>query len=555
MQTRFSFSILLAFSAVLTFSSCNKSNKIGRYIPKNASVVVHVNGESVTSKLPWNEVKQNQLFQEIYADTAMDAVVKAALDNPENTGIDTKNDLTLFIQKDSVGGYVVLQGTVKDADKFKAFYTNVTKGNVVNGKDGESSLSNDKMIATWNKERFAIVFDAPKMSEVDMNKMPMPGMDSTMMEPVKPIVKRNLEAVSALVFNLEEKNSLAKDEKFSDLVKTNGDIHFWMNVGEIGSQTPGMPALSMMNMSKLYAGSIVTATATFLDGKIDMAVKSYTGKEMTAIFKKYEGAKINSDMVKRIPTKNIAVFFAMNFKPEGLLEFIKLAGMEGFANMGAGYLGFTLDDFVKANKGDILLTISDLTRDSVGKTEANFLFSAAINDKAAFGKLIEAGKKAGKSTFNDSIPVGIFYNSTDKYFAIGNKQATVDTYFKTESNNNFDFFEKISGSPVGLFINFQYVMLSMAPTGSDSLKMATYNASLQMWDNLIAKGGGFRDGGIIQHVEINLVDKKVNSLKQLNNYFGILGTIEKKKKSLGGNVWTDSTTVMMDTTLAVVPAN
>lgn len=548
MQTRFSFSILLAFAALFIFSSCNKSNKIGRYIPKNASIVVHVNGESVTSKLPWNEVKQNQLFQEIYADTAMDAVVKAALDNPENTGIDTKNDLTFFIQKDSVGGYVALQGKVKDADKFKTFYTNATKGTVATGKDGVNSLSNDKMIATWNKERFAILFDAPQMSEVSMDKIPKPGMDSTMMEPVKPIVKRNLEALSVLLFNLEEKNSLAKDEKFTELVKTKGDIHFWMNVGEIGSQTQGMAALSMMNMSKMYEGAIVTGTATFLDGKIDMDMKSYAGKEMTDLLKKYKGSKINRDMVKRIPSKDIAVLFAMNFKPEGLREFIKLAGMEGFANMGAGLLGFTLDDFVKGNKGDIFLTISDITRDSVGKTEANFLFSAAINDKAAFGKLIEAGKKAGKSKFSNTIPAEIFYNSTDKYFAIGNKQATVDSYIKTESNNSFEFFDKIAGSPVGVFVNFQYVMRAMAPTSTNSLKMATYNASLQMWDNLISKGGVFKDGGIIQHVEINLVDKKVNSLKQLNNYFGILGTIEKKKKSLKSNIWIDST-------VAVVPVN
>jgi len=516
---------------------------------------MHVNGESISSKLPWNEIKQNQLFQEIYADTAMDGVLKAALDNPENTGIDIKNDLTLFIQKDSAGGYIALQGNIKDTDKFKAFYTNATKGSVVSGKDGENSVSNNKMIATWNKERFVIVFDAPQMNNISMNNMPMPGMDSVSTEPLRPVTSRNLQATSALVFNMAENSSLAKDEKFSGLLKTKGDVHFWMNVGEIGSQTQGMAALSMMNLSKLYTGSVVTGTATFLDGKIEMDVKNYAGKEMTELFKKYEGVKINNEMVKRIPSKDIAVFFAMNFKPQGLLEFVKLAGMEGFANMGAGFLGFTLDDFVKANKGEILLTISDLSKDSSGKTDANFLFSAAINDKAAFGKLIDAGKKAGQSSTSENKPQSIFYNQSDKYFVIGNKQAVVDSYIKTETNNSYDFFDKVSGSPVGLFVNFQYVMRAMVPASTDSLKMAAYNASVQMWDNVIAKGGEFNDGGVIQHIEINLIDKKVNSLKQLNNYFGILGNIEKKKKSMGGNIWMDSTSVMMDTTIARVPVN
>ena len=550
MQTRFSF--LLAFAALFLFSSCSKSNKVGRYIPKSASFVVHINGASVTSKLPWEEVKQNQLFQEIYSDTAMDAVIKAALDNPENTGIDVKNDLMFFIQKDSIGGYAVLQGVVKDADKFKAFYTTATKGTVVSGKDGMNSLSNDKMIATWNKDRFSVLFDVPELNDLNRNRMAMPGMDSSAPAPT-PIIKRDLHASSDMIFNLEEKNSLGKEDKFGELVNTKGDIHFWMNITEITSNTPGMAALSMMNLSKLYEGSLFTGTATFEEGKINVDMKSYAGKEMTDLFKKYEGSKISGDMVKRIPSKDVAVLFAMNFKPEGLKEFIKLAGMEGFANMGAGYLGFTLDDFVKANKGDIVLSVSDIAKDTLGKQEANILFSASINDKASFGKLIEAGKKMGKGRFSDSTPPPVFYNTTDNYFAIGNKQSTVDSYIKT-AGTNADLFDKISGSPVGAFINFQYIMRAMTPSGSDSLKTAVHNASVQMWDNMIVKGGEFKDGGIIQHMEVNLVDKKVNSLKQLNSYMGVLGMIQKKKKELQKSGMSENA-LPADSSVVVLPSH
>lgn len=56
-----------------------------------------------------------------------------------------------------------------------------------------------------------------------------------------------------------------------------------------------------------------------------------------------------------------------------------------------------------------------------------------------------------------------------------------------------------------------------------------YEASLKMWDNLIATGGKFNDGGISQHVEINLVDKSTNSLKQLNNYLGTISVLDRKK--------------------------
>lgn len=46
---------------------------------------------------------------------------------------------------------------------------------------------------------------------------------------------------------------------------------------------------------------------------------------------------------------------------------------------------------------------------------------------------------------------------------------------------------------------------------------------------MIAYGGGFKSGGSTQHLEINMVDKSTNSLKQLNNYLGTLGMIQKKR--------------------------
>ncbi len=122
MQTRSRLTILLAFASILLFSSCNKSNKIGRYIPKNASMVVHTNGESFASKLSWNDLKGSQLFQHIYNDTAMNSTMRTAVENPENTGIDVTKDLIFFVQKDTSGGYAVLQGTVKNMEKFKSLF-------------------------------------------------------------------------------------------------------------------------------------------------------------------------------------------------------------------------------------------------------------------------------------------------------------------------------------------------------------------------------------------------------------------------------------------------
>jgi hypothetical protein len=377
-----------------------------------------------------------------------------------------------------------------------------------------------------------------------MNSFPMPGMDSIVDVPAPVSAKRDLNALVNTLFNVDENTSLGKNEKFSDLLEEKGDVHFWVNTEAMMKNAPGMEQLSMLNLSKLYAGSLLVGTATFLDGKINVDMKSYASKEMTDLFKKYEGGNISTDMAKRMPVKDVAVYMGLNFKPEGLKEFLKLAGLEGFANMGAGMLGFTLDDFIKANKGEIAFALSDMVTDTIGKADANFLFAAAINDKAAFGKLVDAGKKATAGKLPDSISNNskIAFNMNDNYFAISNKQASVDSYLKG-GNNSAAFIDKISGNPFGMYINFQYMLRASAPAAGDSIKTATHAATLRMWEDMIIKGGQFKDGGLVQTVEINLVDKKTNSLRQLNSYMGEMGTIVKRRKA-------DQEIVLADTTVA-----
>jgi hypothetical protein len=127
MQTRFRLSVVLFIAAVAVFSSCSKkTNKEGRYIPGTATAVFMLNGESVSNKLSWNEMKENGILNKV--DSSMEDYAKAAFENPENTGIDLKKNLVLFFENDSLGGYVVLEGSIKDAAKFKEFNSKAFKG-------------------------------------------------------------------------------------------------------------------------------------------------------------------------------------------------------------------------------------------------------------------------------------------------------------------------------------------------------------------------------------------------------------------------------------------
>ena len=551
MKIRFLPALLVAFSAVLFLASCGKkTNTQGRYIPKDALLAVHLNGASLNAKLPWDEVKANNAFKMAYADSAVDALAKAAMENPENTGVDIKTDMLFFVVKDSSGGYAALQGKIKDAAKFKAYYSSAIKNAVASEKDGLQFLTSGRVSISWDKEKFIMLSDVPEMNELkDLDKGNVWDTTYTYTPPVY-TSNRNVIATATAIYNLKEDASLAQEERFSKLVNDKGDIHFWMNIEAFYKGLPGMEALAMINMSKLYTDGRFAASANFEDGQIKVDMKSYGGKEITDIYKKYSGNSISTDMAERLPAKDVAMFFALNFKPEGIKEFIKLTGMEGLVNMGTAFLGFNLDDFVKANKGDIQLSVSDFVLDSSGKPNPKVQFSASIADKASFDKLVAAGDKMGKETTNNE---GISYSKNDQYFVIGTDKAANDQFINGKGGNKPAFWDKIKTGPIAGYINLQVLMNAIKSEASkDSLGMETLAVSQKFWNDIVLSGGEFKDGGIEQHVEINLIDKSTNSLKQFNKYIDEISIIMERRKGSWKNNKIDTTAVVLDTAIAPV---
>ena len=545
---------LLAIFAVLLFSSCSKkTNKEGRYIPSNAGIVVYVKGESLNEKLPWAEIKDNEAFKKMIADTAVSSFTKSLLENPENSGVNIKGDLILFVVKDTIGGYTGVEGFVKDEAKFKAMLTGALKKGKETMKDGFTYFTDEKTSVAYNKEKFIVAINTPQIN--DMQKSVSAAMDTINDIPKAEVVyNRDMNAIAAGILALKEDASLAKNEKFSGLMAEKGDAHFWLNA-EYFSPTAGLSGIgAMANLSKLYEGAVTTATVNFENGKINLDAKSYGGKEMTDLYKKYSGKDFDKSMVKNIPSQNLAALLAFNFKPEGVKEFLKLLNMDGLVNLGAAQAGFNLDDFVKANKGDILIAVTDIKQDTLVGQNADFIFAASINNKTSFNKLIDAGKKFGGPMLGATNKFA--YNVNEKYLVFTNNKTVTDTYIAGTANTYFDFIDKISGGPFGGFINFQYIFNNVKPKSSaDSLDVEMYNASVKMWDNLLISGGNFKDGGITQHWEINMMDKNTNSLKQLNSYLGTMSVIQEKKKARNKVTWMNEDVMApaMDTTIIASP--
>ena len=520
------FTCLVCLSMLLMVS-CKKKNEAGKFIPGNAAAVAVFDGVSLTKKLSWEEIKQGEMFKQAYLDSSLSQMAKSVMDNPENTGLDVKNNITVFVVKDSSGGYGAVTGIIKDAAKFKNYLTAIVKDGVASTSGKIQFITKDDYTLSWNEDRFYMVSE---IKGLDNN--PMPGgmdfptdtirdMDSVII-PVKSTM--NLTAIAEKLYQIEAKNSLTENEKFGEVMSKEGDIKFWINVEALQSNSMGMAAMAMLNVGKLTKDSYYTGVANFEDGKVVMDIMSYSGKELSALWKKHEGDDMDTKIIAQSPIKDPAVLISMNYQPKGLKALLELTGLEGFANLGATKFGFTVDDFINGQNGKMLIVIGDVTKDSSGKMEPKGFFTVGIKDKVAFAKIIAAAKKEA-----GMVPAGkAEYAVNDNNFAIGTP-GIATAYLNGKSNNNYTFLDRIKGGPVGGFINIDYLLnntrSSSNPTAMDSLNVA-------MWDNIIFNGGKFVDGGINQHLEINMKDKKTNALKQLNTYINKMAVEEKKRKEL-----------------------
>lgn len=517
-------------------------------IPNDAAVVIHLNANSLNSKLGWDEVKQTNWFKETYAD-APDSLFKKLMDDPANSGMDIKSDFIFFLKNEGNNGYMVFEGSVKDATAFELFNKKVSQG-AATKKDGD--FNNMQLpggaVVTWNKERFAYLIDAPNMNAA--RNFSMEGANSV--EPAK-LSADTLLVIGKSLFSLKRDNSLGGNEKFGNMVKEEGDVHMWMN-SEYMYNGAGAGMLSMMKVNTLIKGNVSATTINFDNGKIVMKSKAYYNKELDNLFDKYDSKKINADLVNRIPSQDVVAAFVMNYPPEGLKEFLKVIGVDGIVNGFLGEANYSIDEFIKANKGDMIIAVTDfslggktdsiqisggepLTRNQFGP-DAKILFATSINNRPAFDKLVGIVKARGGDALSQGLPQ-VNYNLNDNWFAISNSTEHVSR-FLAGGNNKHAFADKISGHPFGGYIDIQKLIKSMNAASGDSSGNALSNASLQMWQDVVITGGEYKDGALSGQAEINLVNKNTNSLKQLNTYFDQFSKYMKRNKNMHEGYLNDS---------------
>lgn len=526
---------LLLMATLPAFYSCKKSGgKTGLLVPEDAAVVFHINNASLSSKLSWDEIKQSNWFREMSQQTT-DSLAQQLLADPSLSGIDSKADFVIFIKKQGNNAYVVFEGSVKDAAAFEKFNKQIEK-ETQSGKDGDVSFltMDDNAVLSWNSRHFTYVsgIRMPDMTEGFMGNRGYKADEDGAIFPTD-----SLKLYGKKVLNLKGSDNLDKDSRFADLVKDGSDMHLWMNTEKYYGDMFG-PMLSMMgNLGALTKGNVSATSFNFDNGKITMRSKQYYGKEMADLVAKYPGKPVSAEVAGRLPSQNVVAAIAMNYPPDGLKAFIKLLGVEGLVNMAMSQTNYSVDEFIKANKGEILLSVSDLQskkedlpEGAPSTPDARILFATSVNDKAAFEKLIGLISEQVKNAPMSS-PPDMTYKLDNNWFALGNSADQVNQFI-AGSNTKAPYADKISGHPFGFYIDLNKILQAASTDISDSSGRAAMDVALSTWSEVTGWGGEYKNKATEFYAEITMTDKNSNSLKQLNNFIDKIATIYINKEKV-----------------------
>jgi len=532
-------SLFLITVTVTGIVSCSRTDKSGIVVPKDAALAVHINAPSLTSKVSWQEIQQNEWFKKLYAQET-DSLSKQLLDDPSNSGIDIKSDMAFFIKKQGQGGYMAFEGTIKNAAAFEAFAKKLNKGgNVSKNGDINVMATGLKSLVTWNNNRFVYISDASMGGLANrLNSMN----NSSSAEPFA-FHTDSLQKFAVQLFDLPHKENLMSDDRFASLMKEPGDVHYWVNAEQYYNSFGG--ALSLLKLNVLFEGNVYATALNFDNGKITLKTKGYYNKELRDLIDKHGSSSISTDMLNRIPSQNVVAVFAAKYPPEGFKDLIKLIGVDGFVNSFFQSVGYSTDEFVKATKGDVLLSVSDFNLSAHKTTmtgpngesipmdgptipDAKVLFATSVNDKPSFDKLFAILQ----SKIQENAPemaTKVHFQLNNNWFAASNAPEQVNG-FLAGGNNHFPLADRLSGHAFGGYINVQQILKSAAPAVTDSSGKAAMDLSINMWQDIIMTSGGEKSGAYTGEAEINLVDKNTNSLKQLNKYLDSISKLHDHKQ-------------------------
>ncbi len=536
----------------LVATSCKKAvPDQTKYIPKDALFVFDLNWKSLSEKTAKGNINWDSLFRSSINPGDDSSIIKAKKRFTEfmHSGVDTEKNVFVFVKtggsmmsgQSTTGGIVAV---IKNAAAFETYIKNQEGASEIKKGSNFSyaTFSNDNLFIGWNKD-VAILSGTESKTRRYLDTS---GNTSN---------RSSSEQTLATLFNQKEDESVASIPEFLDLMNEKADMLFWSNSGSMFNT---IPILGMTKISDLFRNSYGAGTVNFDNGKVTANLKSYSGKELTEILKKYPGSTVNMSMVNQYPLP-VSGYTVVSFNPQVIAEIIKYGGLEGSVNQYLQKMELTLDDVLKAFKGDFAIVFSDLgmapkeyeyngnkftTRQPIVK----LVFNAAIGDKASYDKVVSKLADQGIMEMQNGqyVPkaMGTEYawNMNGKNLVIATDNTLMQQYLSGKGNAAIPAIlaDKSKGKSFALYVDINKILQSFTV---DTTVSKTMEAAKATFKNTIATRDNFNGKYIASDFELTTMNNNENSLVSLIKFFASASEqIEEHGKKLrGAGINIDST--------------
>ena len=519
----------LLFVAILVIAtSCKKSvPEQTKYIPKDAMFVFDLNWKSLSEKASKGNINWDSLFRSVsnQEEDSMMREGKKKLDDFIHSGIDTTKDIFFFAKMggsimggQSVSGGVV--GGMKDAAQFEAYIKKQPDaGEVQKGSNYSYIKLTEGVYVGWNSD---VVILAGSQNT------PSRFYDSTGSSGSSGGANQQ---VLAALFAQKEEESVASIAEFRDLMNEKGDMLFWSNSS---SALSSVPFLGMTKFADLLKDSYGAGVINFEDGKVTASFKSYSGKDLADILKKYAGPTVDMSMVNQYPSP-LEGYAAFSFNPQLIKEIIKYGGFESTVNQFMDKAGYSLDDILKVFKGDFAVVFSDISYNEKEydyngmqfkskSPGAKLIFNAAIADKATYDKLAAKLADQGLMEMKNGQYVpshmdGMAFSMDGKNLIIASDSSLLQQYLAAKGNAAIPsaVADQSKGKAIAFYIDINKILEPFAADSSMGGESA--RAAKATFSNATATSENYNGKYIASSMELKMVNEKENSLVSLVKFF------------------------------------
>lgn len=348
----------------------------------------------------------------------------------------------------------------------------------------------------------------------------------------------------------------------------------WVMYMQMGSDemagVPGMEAV-MTGMKELYKDTDYLVELNFNEGEVVMDSKMYMNQKAADMFAKMTEGELNKNFFKYLPKNNLMGYFSLAMKTENFADgmfqmfdpMIKEMGMtreamEGMALGAVNSMGLEMDakGLYEIISGDMVFAVTGMREFTIKKTQYDDDFNKvevetqqmlpevlammSYGREADLKKIIQMGVDAGAltktkvgNTFKvavpmDDLPMDMFLSMRDGILFITNNTDLATGKLKdgySKSNRISKDQQKLMKDSGGAFFWDIPTTLNAASTYAkeegmnDKMAEKMINVSKQSFESMVMKTDKDIKGSYNSEFKLNFVNKKMNALEQLFNYF------------------------------------